>query len=104
MLKGSSEVVALGADTVGLATAQRGLFFQKGANRNDSSQIRAVNAEGNHLSQGCHGQNCCQYRRTTYPSYYFQYNIVVSNRQTFHRADVIREIRGLASARVRARR
>jgi hypothetical protein len=50
ILKGSSEVVALGADTVGLATTQRGLLFQKGANRNDSSQIRAVNAEGNHLS------------------------------------------------------
>ena len=92
MPKGSSEVVALGADTVGLATAQRGLFFQEGANRNDSSQIKAANAEGNHLSQGCHGQNCCQYRRTTYPSYCFQDNIVVSNRQTFHRDDVIREI------------
>ena len=49
ILKGSSEVVALGADTVGLATAQRELLFQKGANRNDSSQISAVNAEGNHL-------------------------------------------------------
>src|SRR3984957_663051 len=78
--QGGSEVVALGAETVGLATTQRGLFFKEGANRSDSSQIRAINAEGNHLSQGRHGQDCCQYRRTTYPSYCFRYNIVVSNR------------------------
>jgi hypothetical protein len=42
VLKGGSEVVTLGADTVGLATTQRGLFFQEGANQNDSSQITVL--------------------------------------------------------------
>jgi hypothetical protein len=54
-VKCGGEVVALVVDAVGLATAERGPLLQKGANRNDSSQIMAVNAEGNHLSQGRHG-------------------------------------------------